>query len=430
MLEKKQMARYVVILLLISKVVFANDQNGISGASDAVNNEKKDFMGQLISSTKNKAAQYVDSLDNKVKNVKGVFSLGVNSLRQAIENLDIDKHADALTISKESQSEAGIRVSKLAREQLPLELKAPCEILANANKSAIVTPRVRSQVVERIAEVGEQVEKGAPLVKLTSVEMAKAQADLLLSYKEWKRVKGLGVPAIAAKRYQAAEIAYHQAMGRLMAYGMRRNQVQSFLNSNAPDKANGQFTLEAPRAGNVFSADFNEGQMIEPGRTLYKIIGEEKLWADASLEYSKVDGIQKGDAALVMTRKVKLPGKVLRVHHHLKKTTRMQTVRIEVQNINDQLHPGEFATCVIQTGKTEPVLAVPINAVVRTEDGDQGVYVQVSPTQFKLVEVTPQQTIGEKIIVKGLKGGEKVVTEGAFYVNSEALKTGFETHNH
>ena len=356
----------------------------------------------------------------------------VNKTPTSTANQQKDKHGDEglIEISPEGQQAAGIKTEILKPKSLPTYISAPGEAIPNQDLTTIVTPRIQAQVIQRLVKIGDHVKQGQPLVRLSSVDMAKAQADLLLTQKEWVRVKKLGKQAVSAKRYQTAEIAYQQAYSKLLAYGMTRPQIEAFLKSDDPNKANGEFTLLAQRSGTIFSADFTEGQMIEPGKMLYKIVNETSLWVDAKLSNGESAKVTKGAKAIVQTAHHELPAEVLQVHHKLDETTRTRVVRLNVPNPNDQLHPGEFVTCLIQTGETQPVLAIYQTALIRTPDGDQAIYIEVKPNHFQVKEVQVTKKIGPWRVIKGVKPGVRIVTQGAFFVHSESLKSGFSTHNH
>lgn len=347
-------------------------------------------------------------------------------------NLQKNNHAEegVIEISPEGQQAAGIKVEALQTRTLPIYISAPGEAIPNQDLTAIVTPRIQAQVIQRLVKIGDHVKRGQPLVHLSSVEMAQAQADLLLTQKEWLRVKELGKQAVSIKRYQTAEVAYQQAYAKLLAYGMTRTQIESFLKSNDANKANGEFTLLAQRNGTIFSSDFTEGQMIEPGTMLYKIVNETSLWVDAKLSTGELARIKKGAKAIVQTAHHELSAKVLQVHHKLDETTRTRVVRLTVPNPQDLLHPGEFVTCLIQTGETQPILAVHHTALIRTPDGDHVVYIELKPNYFKAQEVQVIKKIGPWRVIEGIKPGERIVTKGIFFVHSELLKSGFSTHNH
>lgn len=328
-------------------------------------------------------------------------------------------------ISPQGQKLAHIATEALTSRHLPLYIEAPGEVVINSNYSAIVTSRIRAQVLKRLANVGETVAKGTPLVELTSVGMAQAQGELLLATKEWHRVKFLGREAVSAKRYQYAEVAYQQAFAKLIAYGMTQEQVKQFIQSDNPNKADGTFTLLAPRSGKVFLADFTEGQMIEPGNVLYKIVNESQLWINARLSTVDTETIKPGDKALIKTSYKTMPGYVLQVHPELDRKTRTQIVRLGVNNIHNQLRPGEFVSCHIQTGQTQMVLAVPRNALVLEPNGNEVIYIQTKPNYFKSIKIKVVKSIGNWRVIEGVNAGINIVTQGAFFVHSEIMKNNF-----
>ena len=51
----------------------------------------------------------------------------------------------------------------------------------------MVSPRIKAQVVKRLVYVGDEVQKGQPLLVLSSVDMATAQSELLETAQEWHR---------------------------------------------------------------------------------------------------------------------------------------------------------------------------------------------------------------------------------------------------
>ncbi len=67
---------------------------------------------------------------------------------------------------------------------------------------------------------------------------------------------------------------------------------------------------------------------------------------------------------------------------------------------------------------------------MRSDDGDWVVFVEYKIGSFKSVEIQVIKTIGNYIVIDGLLEGTRVVTDGAFFVQSELAKSGFAVHNH
>ncbi len=338
----------------------------------------------------------------------------------------------SVEISPESMKEGGIVVEPLTLQNLENELTAPGEVKLNAYLSSKIAPRITAQVVDRHARLGDAVKKGQPLITLSSVEMAEAVGELLVANKEWRRVKKLGPSAVSAKRYNGAKIADTEARGKVMAYGMTLAQVKSFYNSKASSNALGTFQLLAMQEGVIVSDEFIEGELVEPGRVLFNIVSESSLWVESQLSPKQADKVIVGsDARVHVPGNGWLQGKVVQKHHMLDEETRTIGVRIQVDNEEDKLHPGMYVQTKIQTEKGKKYLAVPTEAVLRSPDGDWVVFVEQDERgAFKPVEIEVVKTISDYTVIKGVSEGARIVTYGAFFVQSELAKSGFSVHNH
>jgi len=172
-------------------------------------------------------------------------------------------------LSPEQLEMAGVEVETLAPRDIVSLIRAPGEIQLNAYATSVVSLRIAAQVVERQARLGDTIGKGQALVTLSSVEMSKAQGDLLVAEREWGRVKKLGRDVVSEQRYTEARVAREQARARVSAYGMTEDEVKQLVASGKAELANGRFQLLAPQAGTVIRDDFIVGELVEPGRVLF-----------------------------------------------------------------------------------------------------------------------------------------------------------------
>jgi RND family efflux transporter MFP subunit len=371
----------------------------------------------------------------------GLLSVAVPLSLQASE----DEHADhdtheseqgevheegGVSLTSEQQEMAGVVVEPLQPRDIVNELRAPGEIQLNAYATTRVAPRIAAQVVERQARLGDSVEKGRALVTLSSVEMAQAQGDLLVAEREWGRVSKLGRDVVSEQRYTEARITREQARARVSAYGMTEDEVKQLVASGKAELANGRFQLLAPQDGTVIHDDFIVGELVEPGRVLFEISDESVLWVEARLTPDEAAQIQVNARATLVIGDRQVEGRVTQVHHALDENTRTLGVRIEVPNPDDRLHPGLFVEARIEGGSSERALAVPNDAVLRSPDGDWQVFVEHEPGEFEPQEVDVIRTASGLTVIGGLEPGARVVTRGAFFLQSELAKSGFDIHNH
>jgi multidrug efflux pump subunit AcrA (membrane-fusion protein) len=210
---------------------------------------------------------------------------------------------------------------------------------------------------------------------------------------------------------------------------MTQAQVDALV-AGASDQADGSFALLAPQSGTLVRDGFILGELVEPGRVLFEITDESVRWVEARMPPGEVAKVAIGAEARVAYRDSWLDGRVSQLHHLLDEATRTQAVRIEVPDPAHRLHPGVFVDVVIVSGDGEPVLALPETAVSRSADGDWQVFVAVSEDSFRPVEVEVLATAAGSVVIDGLAAGTRVVTRGAFFLQSELAKGGFDPHNH
>ena len=340
------------------------------------------------------------------------------------------EESQVVHLSPRQMETLDIETLRLTPRPLGDELNAPGEVRLNAYATTRVTPRIPAQVVERHARLGEAVIKAQPLVTLSSVEMARAQGELVVAEREWQRVRGLGEKVVSERRFLEARVARQQAGAKVIAYGMRPIQVDALLRDGT-ENADGSFQLLAPQAGTVISDTFILGELVEPGRVLFEITDEHLRWVEARMPPQDAARVSIGDAARVRYGETWLRGRVIQIHHALDEATRTQAVRIEVPDPGHRLHPGVFVDVAVFTGAGEPVLALPEAAVLRSPDGDWQVWVSGDEEgAFLPVEVELVRTAAGLAVIRGLPLGTEVVTRGAFFLQSELAKSGFDIHQH
>ena len=320
-----------------------------------------------------------------------------------------EEEIGAVELGPEDRSAAGISTARVGSRSLSEQVTMPAEVVVNAYESASVTTRITAQVLERFVKLGDEVTTDQPLVRLSSVDMADAQGTLIIADQEWQRVRDLGKAAVSGRRYVEAQIARSQALAKVLAYGMTAAQADDLLKRGAAAWATGEFVLMAPQQGTVLSDAFVTGELIEPGRVLFNISDESTLWVEASTVPSDLTHFEVGAPARIAHGDGHwINGRVIQLHHQLDEITRRQGVRIEVDNADDHLHPGQFVEAEISTGEGPSVLAVPSEAITLVEG---------TPTVFLLEddhELHPQPVEtgiaagGWTEIVGGLSDGDEI----------------------
>ncbi|MBN8894627.1 MAG: efflux RND transporter periplasmic adaptor subunit [Rhodanobacter sp.] len=330
--------------------------------------------------------------------------------------------ANPLALDAKAIKDAGIVLDKAAPRTLTDELKAPGEVKADAYSTVLVSPRVESQVLARKATLGDVVKAGAPLVVLSSVQVAETQGALIVAEQDWQRIAALGPQAVSARRYNEAKVQRDQARAKLRAYGLSDGQIGGLLRKGSAG-ADGSFELLAPAAGRVTTDEFLVGERVEPGRTLFTLVKEDSVWVVAQMSPADAERVKPDADARILVHDTAIPGKVVQRSHQTDERTRTVPVRIEVDNRKDLLHPGELVEARIVTGSAVRKLAVPAEAIVLLQN-QPTVFLAKGNGQFEPAPVMVGDTRdGWTAVTQGLKAGDTYVRKGAFALKARLLRS-------
>jgi cobalt-zinc-cadmium efflux system membrane fusion protein len=334
------------------------------------------------------------------------------------------EHGDEnpLIVDVATQKQLGIVTAPVTAQALTDELRAPGEVKANAYATTLVSPRIPAQIVRRHAKLGDSVKAGQALVTLSSVEVAEAQGALIVAGRDWSRVKELGAEAVSAKRYTESQVARDQAYAKLRAYGVSEDEISALMRQGS-NRANGEFALAAPQAGRITTDDFIVGERVEPGKILFTLVDESRVWVEAQLDPDAAERVQAGTTVRVVAHDQTVSGAVVQLSHRTTEASRTTPIRIEVPNEHDALHPGEFVETFIATRDTTNVLGVPNDAVVQLQ-GQPTVFKVGANGQFEPTPIQAGETRGARTVIKqGLAAGDVVVVEGAYVLKARLLKS-------
>ncbi|GLP96525.1 efflux RND transporter periplasmic adaptor subunit [Paraferrimonas sedimenticola] len=337
-------------------------------------------------------------------------------------------HDGAVTLAPNQMTQADIVVETLSLQEIDYQLYAPGEILTNGYASYRVSPRVPSVVLKRHIGLGEHVKKGQALVTLFSESVANAQAEFRKLWPDWKRVKSLGQKTVGAQRYVEAKSNLEAIEATLLAIGLTEDDFENLKSQSTASL--GEYTLRAEIDGSVLADEFEQGQRIEAGDSLILIADEKKLWVEAHLPPNLRLSLKAGEKAEVRSADIRLDAVISQEAHTIDPVTRTRLVRLLVDNVSHQLHPGQFAEVFFNVKSEHSVIAVPESALIRDEHGDWTVFVEDHPGEFNPIEVELGQSYGDVREIIGIEPGTRVVTEGAFFVASQIAKGGFDPHNH
>ena len=299
---------------------------------------------------------------------------------------------------------------------------------------AEVRSRVSGLVVRRLFEQGSQVKEGDVLYKidpapyqvdLMSAEatLARQEAALVLANQQAERLETLLTRQSASQaQFDTAFAGKKQAEAEVA--GARATRDRAKLNLDWTD-------VRAPISGRIGRALLTEGTLIESGTTgvlatiqqldpiyvdITQSVGElNKLRRDlASGELSRLER-DSANVHLIMDDGALYPmaGQLLFSDVTADPSTGQVTLRVQIPNPHDELFPGMYVRARIKQGIDSDAIAVPQQAIQRTNDGKAEVWVVKEDDRVALQPVEVGPVVGTNWLIRdGLKAGERVVTEG------------------
>jgi membrane fusion protein (multidrug efflux system) len=187
-------------------------------------------------------------------------------------------------------------------------------------------------------------------------------------------------------------------------------------------------TLRAPFAGKLGLRQVDLGQFLAAGTMITTLQALDPIYVDFLLPQQAVSQLSVGQMARVKVDAFpgrEFTGKITAINPKIETASRNIQVRATLENHDQKLLPGMFATVELETGATQHLVTLPQTAVtynpygslVYIVDGanqDQGKDSGGKPQLVaRQVFVTTGATRGDQVaILKGVADGDMVVTSG------------------
>ncbi|HZT72390.1 MAG TPA: efflux RND transporter periplasmic adaptor subunit [Terriglobales bacterium] len=309
-------------------------------------------------------------------------------------------------------------------------LRLPGTVVYNGFHTTAVITQVGGRVTRILAQPGEHVRAGQPMLYVSSPDYSADRAAFL---------KARDAFQLADKNYRRAQDLYeHQAIAEadlLQAASARTQAEADFQNAEQALRILGvadpaavaarpspDIPVLAPISGLVVDREAMPGQVVQAGSTqLFTLSDLHTVWVLVNVFERDLAYVHVGDPVTVHSDAYgrDFHGRISYLGASLDPTSRTLQARIVTRNPGEELKNQMYVTAVVQAGVERRAIAVPDAAVLRDDVNQPFVYVAVpgrtGTFARRLVQIGESEA-GRTQILSGLQPGERVIAEGSLFV--------------
>lgn len=317
-----------------------------------------------------------------------------------------------------------IKIEEVAIEPFVKEVITSGTVQAIPTQFAYIAPPFPGRVVKLYVRLGQQVEVNTPLFEIISPDFTSAQKDFYqaqserdLSQKDLKRKEDLIKNGVGSQReleeaqnvLSIAEKEYENSIAALKVY-----------QTNPHNMVLGQaLIIRSPISGNVIKNSIVTGQYINSDSEPVAIVADlSKVWVVAQVKEKDIRFIHEGDNMDIEISA--FPGKSIKgVVYHVDEAVDEETRSIKVLSVCDNkeqlLKLGMYTTVHFLDNPTN-CITVPGKTLLQN-DKENYVFVQKGENMFVRTPVRTEETKNGRIVIThGLNRGDKVISEGGYYL--------------
>lgn len=344
-----------------------------------------------------------------------------------------------------------IRVEPAREQTIDANLEATGKVGFNEDRITPVLPPYPGRVLEVLANTGDVVKAGQPLLVIESSDLISAVNDLAearsnvdktgialdTAEKSADRARRLhSQEALSTRELQNAESDLARAQedsrraqsavsvvrNRLALLGKSPAEIDK-LESSPPDQVDRQIAIRAPIGGTIVDRKLGLGQYIKPDSQdpLYLISDLSTVWVAADIYETDLPAVRAGapvDIRLAAYPDRSFPARIFAISPTVDPATRTVKVRCVVSNREGLLKPEMFAHIRVGEAVKRKVVTVPSNAIL-TEGERSFVLIEEAAGRFRRREVKSGREVeGSTVIETGLHPNERVVTVGVLLLSS------------
>lgn len=348
------------------------------------------------------------------------------------------------SLMKEQSDRGILQLTQAATRQAEASVLVTGEIQMDENRTVHLTPRIGGIVKAVYADIGSVVASGDVLLEIDSVDIGstlgeyeKSLSLLAIAQKNYQREKGLWEQKIGAEidmldaraHMEETEAALRAAEQKLHVLGLKDEDLAGAAKKQS--RLRGTLPIRAPQAGTILKRHASVGEAVEAERELMVLSDLTSLWGWLDLFDRDLDQVltaHRSGEVPVEVRVRAFPDKVFKgalqqVGPVMQEQTRTVKARAIIDNAEGLLRPGMFCEARLLLASEQEIVAVPKSAVM-SDEGIDFVFVPFEEGYYRRLNITKGREFSDFFeILEGLSPGATVVSEGAFMLKSDVLRS-------
>lgn len=345
--------------------------------------------------------------------------------KQAEENAgNATLQGDVIVLPAGSPVKEKLKVGEIKLSPFKRDFSTSGEVKAIPSGYAEIASPFAGRIIRSFVRLGQRLSPGSPVFEISSPDFFEAgksyfqaKQEMELALKSLNREKDLFSNHVGVQKeleeaevnYELKKKDYENAVAALKVFQITPEEM-------IPGQP---LIVRSPIAGEVVRNTLVLGQYLkEDAEPVVVVANLDKVWVVAHVkekDISLVRDLDEVEVSLIAVPGKIFQGKVYHVSEMLDEDTRSVEVLIECENQERLMKPAMYGSVKLIDAPSEALL-VPTSAILQQEEFCY-VLVALDENHFRKQKVETSATQGDRTVVEtGLHPGDKIVTEGAFYL--------------
>ena len=317
----------------------------------------------------------------------------------------------------------GVDIGSYVRRGQTLVQLDESELKLHVDQAAAQVEQAKAGVRQAEEKIGLRPGQAFDPNRVAEVAAAKVTYDL--AERELKRAEKLIESGDVSRSFydeqrarrdqlkEQYEVQLAQARQNYAAVDVARTNVANAQSQLALARKNLSYAvIPAPIDGFVIERTADLGEYVSPQQKVATIVRTNPLRIRIDIPEQAIPEIKLGQSVSITTSAwpdKNFAGRVARIAPNVSATSRTMTVEAEIENNNNALKPGQFATVRILQERAEPAVLIPARAVLNQAGVNRVYVIKDGHAEQRLVQTGQKE--GDLVEIRnGVAADEQVAT--------------------